>query len=141
MSDDLIGRKALIEKLEEWCDKQKCLISEETVEFVEIEVLDEGWFLPEHHTDPRDKELCIAINKITGIPMIGIYLENISIDRYHAEISKCFFDVIEAMKFYVIHRSEAPILLPMENVNYWKPLLLPADANERIFTELKKWFV
>lgn len=107
----------------------------------ENDIPNERWFSPGGDTDPKDKELCVAINKSTGIPMIGIYLENVSLDGYHTEISRCFFDVIEAMKFYIIHRSESPIFLPMEKVNYWKPLILPSDANERIFTELKKWFM
>lgn len=35
MSDDLISRKALIEKLEEWCGNQKYLIPEEVIVIIQ----------------------------------------------------------------------------------------------------------
>ncbi len=45
---------------------------------VEIEIPDNRWFRREYQFRPKDKQLCVVINKTTGIPMIGIYLENIS---------------------------------------------------------------
>ena len=109
---------------------------------VQIEIPDDRWFFEGCNTKPYDNQLCIAINKITGIPMIGMYLKNILVDKYSysTKISDCFFDVIEAMKFYIVHRSEAPIFLSMENVYCWKPLRFPSDANDRIYKELNKWF-
>ena len=109
---------------------------------IEIGIPDDGWFSGGCNTRPQDKQLCVIINKITGIPMIGMYLENILIDKYpySTKISDCFFDVIEAMKFYIVHSSEAPIFLPMGNVDCWKPLGLPSDVNDRILAEIGKWF-
>lgn len=37
MSDDLISRKALIEKLKKWCGKQRYLIPENVWELIETE--------------------------------------------------------------------------------------------------------
>ena len=106
---------------------------------VNIEIPDDRWFLSGCNIKPHDKQLCVLINKVTGIPMVGIYLENVSIDRYSSETSNYFFDVIEAMEFQIMQRSEAPGFLEMENVDRWKPLGLPADVNERILTEIEKW--
>ena len=58
---------------------------------VEIEISDDRWFLGEREFRPKDKQLCVVINKVTGIPMVGIYLENVSIDRYSSETSNYFF--------------------------------------------------
>ena len=107
---------------------------------VEIEIPDDKWFWGEMEIRPQDKQLCVAINKITGIPMVGIYLENVSIDRYSSETSNYFFDVIEAMEFQIMQRSEAPGFLEMEDVDRWKPLGLPSDVNERILAEIERWF-
>ena len=107
---------------------------------VEIEIPDDRWFSAECNTRPQDKQLCVVINKITGIPMVGIYLENVSIDRYSSETSNYFFDVIEVMEFQIMQRSEDPGFLEMEDVDRWKPLGLPADVNDRVLAEIEKWF-
>lgn len=107
---------------------------------VEIEIPDDRWFRGGLDFRPQDKQLCVVINKVTGIPMVGIYLENVSIDRYSSETSNYFFDVIEVMEFQIMQRSEAPGFLEMEDVDRWKPLGLPADVNKRILAEIEKWF-
>ena len=106
----------------------------------EIEIPDDRWFRGEWQFRPQDKQLCVVINKVTGIPMVGIYLENVSIDRYSSETSNYFFDVIEAMEFQIMQRSEAPGFLEMEDVDRWKPLGIPSDVEERILAEIEKWF-
>lgn len=58
---------------------------------VEIEVPDDRWLRGEWQFRPQNKQLCVVINKITGIPMVGIYLENVAIDRYSSETSNYFF--------------------------------------------------
>ena len=107
---------------------------------VEIEIPDDRWFRGGLDFRPQDKQLCVVINKITGIPMVGIYLENVAIDRYSSETSNYFFDVIEAMEFQIMQRSEAPGFLEMEDVDCWKPLGLPSDVEERILADIEKWF-
>lgn len=107
---------------------------------VEIEIPDDRWFRGEWQIRPQDKQLCVVINKTTGIPIIGIYLENISLDKYSTKTSNYFFDVIEALEFQIMQRSKAPGFLEMGNVDRWKPLGLPEDVNERILAEIKKWF-
>lgn len=106
----------------------------------EIEIPDDRWFSAECNTRPQDKQLCVVINKVTGIPMIVIYLENVAIDRYSSETSNYFFDVIEAMEFQIMQRSEDPGFLEMEDVDRWKPLGLPTDVEERILEDIEKWF-
>ena len=107
---------------------------------VEIEIPDDRWFRGEWDFRLKDKQLCVVINKVTGIPMVGIYLENVSIDRYSSETSNYFFDVIEAMEFQIMQRLEAPGFLEMEDVDRWKPLGLQSDVEERILAEIEKWF-
>lgn len=107
---------------------------------VEIEIPDDRWFRGEWEIRPQDKQLCVVINKVTGIPMVGIYLENVAIDRYSSETSNYFFDVIEVMEFQIMQRLEGPGFLEMENVDRWKPLGLPSDVEERILAEIEKWF-
>ena len=107
---------------------------------VEIEIPDDRWFRGEWDFRPKDKQLCVVINKITGIPMVGIYLENVSIDRYSSETSNYFFDVIEVVEFHIMQRSEDLGFLEMEYVDRWKPLGLPDDVNECIIAEIEKWF-
>ena len=106
----------------------------------EIEIQYDRWFRGEWKFRPQDKQLCVVINKITRIPMVMIYLENVAIDRYSSETSNYFFDVIEAMEFQIMQRSEAPGFLEMEDVDCWKPLGLPSDVEERILAEIEKWF-
>lgn len=107
---------------------------------VQSEISDDRWFRGEWQFRPQDKQLCVVINKVTGIPMVGIYLENVSIDRYSSETSNYFFDVIEAMEFQIMQRSEAPGFLEMEDVDRWKPLRIPSDVEERILAEIEEWF-
>lgn len=107
---------------------------------VEIEIPDDRWFRGEWQIKPHDHQLCVAINRITGIPIIGIYLENVAIDKYSSKTSDYIFDVTAAMEFQIMQRSRLPGFLEMDNVDRWKPLGFPEDVNERILTEIEQWF-
>lgn len=72
--------------------------------------------------------------------MTGIYLDDVSLDKYSTATSNYFFDVTAAMEFQIMQRSKAPGFLEMGNVDRWKPLGLPEDVNERILAEIEKWF-
>ena len=107
---------------------------------VEIEIPDNRWFSRELKTRPQDRQLCVVISNVTGIPMIGMFFENVRIDKYSSKRYDCFFDVIQAMEFKRMFRNNEPSFLPLDRVDRWKPLGLPDDVNERILAEIEKWF-
>ena len=102
---------------------------------VKIEIPDDRWFRGERQIRPQDKQLCVVINKTTGIPSIGLYLEHVLLSEYFCqEIHDCFF--VDVFKY----NSEKQTFCPMDNVDRWKPLELPVDVNERVLAEIEKWF-
>lgn len=107
---------------------------------VEIEIPDDGWISGNSDIKPENKQLCVAISGITGIPMIGIYLKNIMLDKYSEQRENCFFDVICAMEFKKMLRNDMPSFMPLSVVYRWKPLGLPEYINNRIVSEIDKWF-
>lgn len=107
---------------------------------VEIEIPDDGWISGDNDIKPENKQLCVAISSITGIPMIGIFLKNVRIDKYSEQRGSYFFDVICAMEFKKMLRSDAPTFMPLSIVSRWKPLGLPKDINDWILNEIEEWF-
>lgn len=100
---------------------------------VEIEIPDGRWFRGEWQFKPQDKQLCMVIHK-HGISYPNIY-------QWREEFNS-FVDVYE--KFLMDEYEENgywnPSFAQMNNISFWKPLGLPEDVNERVLTEIKKWF-
>ena len=106
---------------------------------VEKESLDDNWILGNSGIRPQDKQLCIAINSATDIPMIGIWLENVRIDRY-SDPSDYFLDVTAVMEFHIMQRREFPGFLSMDTVDRWKLINFPTDVNSQILEVIQQYF-
>lgn len=107
---------------------------------VEIEIPDDRWFRGEWQIRPQDKQLCVVIDNVTGIPMIGMFLKNVRLDKYSSKREDYFFDVIQAMEFKRMFRNNTPSFISLYKVDRWKTLGLPEDVNDRILAEIEKWF-
>lgn len=105
-----------------------------------IEISDDGWIRGEWGFRPQDSQLCIVVPNIgSRFPLIcqwrfGTH-NHIGMDAF-CNISERFYHE----SIGIIEEEFMPDYLGMGNVDRWKPLGLPADANDRILTEIEKWF-
>ena len=88
---------------------------------VEIEIPDDRWFSGEWEIRPQDKQLCVVIFIDGGVRILQ-YRKN------------------EYGQKEILHSLSIPTYFTWDIVDRWKPLGLPADVNERILTEIEKWF-
>ena len=100
---------------------------------------DDGWIFENSGIRPQDKQLCVVISSATGIPMIGIWLENVKIDRY-SDPSDYFLDITAVMEFHAMQRREFPGFLLMDIVDRWKLINFPADVNSQILEVVQQYF-
>lgn len=89
---------------------------------------------------PKDKQLCIIVSKATGIPQIGIYLEDIKINRYSSEIGDYFLDVCAVMRQSKLYSCDSPSFHAAHDIRYWQPVNLPENVTVQILEEVEKLF-
>ena len=103
---------------------------------VQIKIPDDRWFQGELDFRPQDKQLCVVIfNKVIKLPAICLFLEkDCSFLDIHSIKKQCFqTDKHE-------EKTVSYITMSWDGVDRWKSLGLPEDVNERILSEIKKWF-
>lgn len=105
---------------------------------VEIEIPDDRWFRGERDFRPKDKQLCVVIHKYGGqTPQIYQYRKA---DWLHPK-NDYFLDVSEKWNLDSLGIDEwEPSFMEWWGVDRWKPLGLPEDVEERVLTEIEKWF-
>lgn len=107
---------------------------------VQIEIPDDRWFRGEWKFKPQDKQLCVVIPNIgSKFPMICQWRWGA---HNHVRID-AFCDISERIyheRIGIIEEDFIPDYLGMRNVDRWKPLVLPADVNDRILEDIEKWF-
>ena len=98
---------------------------------LEIEIPDDRWFRGEWQIRPQDKQLCVVIPK-EYITEIGMYDEKN--DRFlRVNTTSTVRELFGNTKYY-------SAWVNMRNIDLWKPLGLPADVDERVLSEIEKWF-
>ena len=95
---------------------------------VEIEIPDDRWFRGEWGFRPQDKQLCVVIEKES------LFNSCIGIAQYRKGNDNFRYVLSHMIEKYGIG------YINMNAVDRWKPLGLPADVNDRILTEIEKWF-
>ena len=99
---------------------------------VEIEIPDDRWFRGEWDFRPQDKQLCVLISK-EYITEIGMYDEKY--DRFlRVNTTSTVRELFGNTKYYAA-------MVNMRDIDCWKPIELPEDVNDRILSEIEKWFV
>ena len=89
---------------------------------VEIEIPDDRWFRGERQLRPQDKQLCVVIFIDSGVRILQ-YRK----DEKHGQQE-------------ILHSLSLPTYFTWNIVARWTPLGLPADVNERVLSEINKWF-
>ena len=99
---------------------------------VQIEIPDDRWFRGEWDFRPQDKQLCVLISK-EYITEIGMYDEKY--DRFlRVNTTSTVRELFGNTKYYAA-------MVNMRDIDCWKPIELPEDVNDRILSEIEKWFV
>lgn len=104
----------------------------------EIEISDDRWFRGKWDFRPRDKQLCVVLLKDDLFPRI--YQWNKGIDCGDRIFRGYFTDVSSTKVLMEIGEVAEDWQIYMELIDRWKPLGLPADVNDRILTDIEKWF-
>ena len=95
---------------------------------VELILPNDRWFGGGWEVRPKDKEICVVIDsEYLHVPQIYQYRE----DRF-----LCIGDMWVLSE---INESVTPIWIGWEEIEWWKPLGLPRDVDERIKAEIEKW--
>lgn len=106
---------------------------------VSIYIPDDGWFTPECNIKPANKQLCIIIPKYENqTPSIYQFRKS---DLLYDK-SDYFLNITEKWELDNTECSAEwyPSLLTFDLINCWKPLGLLASDNERLLSEIEKWF-
>lgn len=105
---------------------------------VEIEIPDDKWIHVSSGIVPKDKQLCIVIHKRgKRVPQIYQYRKADCLSKE----SDYFLDV--NAKWHIDSFGLLGSIVPLyfwDSIDYWRPLDLPKDANERILDDIEKWF-
>lgn len=106
---------------------------------VSVFIPDDSWFQPRRNVFPADKQLCVVIHKY-GNQVPGIYQFR-KADWLYSK-SDYFLDVAEKWELDDDECQEEwnPSFATFDIIRCWKPLGLPADDNERLLSEIEKWF-
>lgn len=107
---------------------------------VELILIDGRWFGGDWEVRPQDKEICVVIHRY-GFRTPRIY------QYRHADFlygkSDYFLNVCELWDYQSLTPCEAwdyePSFLEWHCVEWWRPLGLPRDVDERIKAEIEKW--
>lgn len=105
-----------------------------------VNIPDDGWFETRTCAEPDDKMLCIIVHSY-GDRTPGIYQFR-KADWLHPD-GDYFLDVSEAWRIleYGGHIDDwEPSFAPLNIVDYWKLLGLPAEDNQRIIKKIESWF-
>lgn len=86
--------------------------------------MNDGWIPGESESRPQNKQLCVVIHK-TGMKCPQIYQWRIAENN---------FSDTDMFVSYGLRNLE------IEDVKYWKPLMIPRDMEEQILSEIEKWF-
>ena len=98
---------------------------------VEIEIPDDRWFRGEWDFRPQDRHLCVVIPK-EHITEIGMYDEKY--DRFlRVNTTSTVRELFGNTKYY-------SAWVNMRDIDRWKLIGLPEDVNDRILSEIEKWF-
>ena len=114
---------------------------------VELILPNDRWFGSDWEVRPQDKEICVVIHRYGfRTPQIYQYRQA---DLLYGK-SDYFLDVYElwdyADKSLMPNEDDdetwdyEPSFLEWYCVDWWKPLGLPRDVDERIKAEIEKWF-
>ena len=100
---------------------------------VEIEISDDRWFRGGLDFRPLDKQLCVAMRCRNPLPAICFYAKENdqfviadSVKKGYSQIDNC--------------QTLSCEIVDWNLVEWWKPLGLPADVEERVLAEVEKWF-
>lgn len=86
--------------------------------------MNDDWIPGESESRPQNKQLCVVIHK-TGMKYPQIYQWRIAENN---------FSDTDMFVSYGLRNLE------IEDVKYWKPLMIPRDMEEQILSEIEKWF-
>ena len=86
--------------------------------------MNDGWIPGESESRPQNKQLCVVIHK-TGMKYPQIYQWRIAENN---------FSDTDMFVSYGLRNLE------IEDVKYWKPLMIPRDMEEQILSEIEKCF-
>lgn len=104
-----------------------------------ISVPDDGWFQNGCNVKPQDKMLCVIMHRYGDrTPSIAQYRKS----DYLYKDSDYFLDISEQWELDSIGCGDEwePGFYSRETVDYWKPLALPDEDNERIINKIDKLF-
>lgn len=119
MSDDLISEEMLYQNI----DKIKASSAE-----IVVHGTKEKPYYEIEYFDLSDNEMHIGFSSYKLDVVFG-YLEK-------------YFDIVDKKSEH--GKCESPItvdLISMRDIDCWKPIELPEDVNDRILSEIEKWFV
>lgn len=104
-----------------------------------VNIPDDGWIRSESDIKPTGKTLCIILHRY-GDQTPGIYQFR-KADFLYSE-ADYFLDVSEKWMLDSLGCSDEwnPSFATFEIVDYWKPLGLPAEKNQRLLKQIESWF-